>query len=199
MNMKSVRGLAAVAVLAVSPAFFAQAQMKDGPTPRIAPGTLVDPQKSFDAMLTSFEVEFTGAAKAMPAEKYSFAPSATTFAPAQHEDFKGVRTFGQQVTHVAQANYFYASSFGSMPPDVDVQALGKLTDKDQVLAALAASFVFAHKAVANLTDKNAFESVHENDTRASLAGGLVAHGFDHYGQMVEYLRMNGIVPPASTK
>jgi len=47
--------------------------------------------------------------------------------------------------------------------------------------------------------QNAFESVQGTDTRASLAGGLVAHANDHYGQLVEYLRMNGIVPPASRK
>jgi len=67
------------------------------------------------------------------------------------------------------------------------------------VAAAQASFDFAHKAFAALTAKNAFESVRGDQTRASIAGGLVAHGFDHYGQMVEYLRMNGIVPPASAK
>ncbi len=67
------------------------------------------------------------------------------------------------------------------------------------MAALKASFVFAHKAIATLTVANAFDGVHGEQTRASLAGGLVAHGFDHYGQLVEYLRMNGIVPPASRK
>jgi hypothetical protein len=50
-----------------------------------------------------------------------------------------------------------------------------------------------------LTAQNAFESVHGSATKASLAGGLVAHANDHYGQLVEYLRMNGIVPPASRK
>jgi hypothetical protein len=83
--------------------------------------------------------------------------------------------------------------------DTDLKAIDSLTDKNKVVAALQASFDFAHKAMATLTAKNAFESVHENDTRASLAGGLVAHGFDHYGQLVEYLRMNGVIPPASTK
>ena len=84
-------------------------------------------------------------------------------------------------------------------PDVDVKGLAKIKGKDNAVAALTASFAFAHKAVGTLTAQNAFESVHGTNTRASLAGELVAHAFDHYGQLVEYLRMNGIVPPASRK
>ena len=145
-------------------------------------------------MLTGLEKEFTSAAEAMPADKYSFAPPSTNGA-----QFDGVRTFAQEITHVAQANYNYASGVGKMKPDVDVKGLSKLTDKTQVLAALAASFAYAHKAIATLTPQNAFESAYGNASRASLAGGVVAHAFDHYGQMVEYLRMNGIVPPASAK
>jgi len=140
-----------------------------------------------------------GAAKAMPAEKYSFAPSAAIFAPSQAADFKGVRTFAAQLTHIAEANYYYAGMASGIKMDADLKAIDSLTDKSKVVAALQASFDFAHKAMATLTAKNAFESVHEYDTRASLAGGLVAHGFDHYGQLVVYLRMNGVIPPASAK
>jgi len=71
------------------------------------------------------------------------------------------------------------------------------------VAALAGSFAFAHKAIATLTPGNAFEVVKLPEpgmwTRGTLAAFGVAHAFDHYGQMVEYLRMNGIVPPASAK
>jgi hypothetical protein len=197
MNMKSTRGILAATLLTVAP-LFANAQTTAS-APKTAPHTQVEPSKTFDAMLTDFEKEFTSAAKAMPADKYSFAPSSTIFAPAQTSDYKGVRTFASEITHVTAANYYYASAFGGMKVDVDLKAIDKLTDKDQILAALAASFVFTHKAIATLTPQNAFESVHDPSTRASLAGGVVAHGFDHYGQMVEYLRMNGIVPPASAK
>ncbi len=175
-----------------------QAQMGDV-APKIGPGTLIQPSKTFDAMLSAFEEEMMGLAKAMPAEKYNFVPSAATFVPGQKTKYEGVKTFGAMVAHVAQANYFYASSLSELKVDTDVKAIGSMTDKDQIVGALAASFTFAHKAVATLTEKNAFESVHEMQTRASLAGGLVAHGFDHYGQLVEYLRMNGVVPPASEK
>ncbi len=196
MNLKKMLVLAAFTLgLCCS----AQAQTGGSATPKIAPGTKVDPAKSFDTMLTGFEEEMMAAAKAMPADKYGFAPSSAIFAPGQKSDYKGVRTFAQEVTHVAQANYYYASMAGRLKIDADLKALPNLTDKDQCVAALAASFAFAHKAYANITADNAFESVRETQTRASLAGGLVAHGFDHYGQMVEYLRMNGIVPPASVR
>jgi len=174
-------------------------QAQTGPAPKIAPGTMIQPSKTFDAMLSDFEKEMMGLAKAMPANKYSFTPSAAVFASGQTTEFKGVRSFGSMVGHIAEANYYYGSAVGGLKADVDVKAIEKMTDKDQIVAALAASFAFAHKAMANLTDKNAFESVHESSTRASLAGGLVAHGFDHYGQLVDYLRMNGMVPPASMK
>ena len=174
-----------------------QAQM--GGAAASATVTPVDPAKSFDAGLSGFEKEMMGLAKAMPAEKYDFAPSAAIFVPSQTTEYKGVRGFGPMVVHVAQANYFYASTLSGIKPDVDVKALGNLKSKDEIVAALGASFAFAHKAIATLTPANAFDGVRGTQTRASMAGALVAHGFDHYGQLVEYLRMNGMVPPASQK
>jgi hypothetical protein len=149
------------------------------------------------------EHEMMGAVKAMPADKYDFAPSAAIFVPTQKTEFATVRTFAQQATHVAEANYFFASIYSGLKPDVDVRGIEKLTKKDDVVAALAGSFAFAHKAIATLTPANAFEVIKSPEpgfaTRGTLAAFGVAHAFDHYGQMVEYLRMNGIVPPASAK
>jgi uncharacterized damage-inducible protein DinB len=181
----------------------AQAQMASG-APKIAPGTMIEPAKSFGDTLSGLEDELMGAVKAMPAEKFGFSPSAAIFASSQKTDYlspdnKGVRSFGAMVAHIAQANYFYGSALSGLKPDVDVKAIGSLTDKDKLVAALQASFEFLHKAIGTLTVQNAFESVRGTQTRASLAGGVIAHGFDHYGQLVEYLRMNGIVPPASAK
>ena len=167
--------------------------------PKVPAGTMIEPAKSFDGMLSAFEEEFMGAAKAFPAEKYDFAPSAAIFAAGQGSEYAGVNTFRATVLHVAAANYFYASAVSGIKPDVDTKALADIKGKDNAIAALAASFAFSHKAFATLTAQNAFESVRGTQTRASLAGGLVAHGFDHYGQMVEYLRLNGIIPPASRK
>jgi hypothetical protein len=176
----------------------AQAQM-DAKEPKIAAGTIIEPAKSFDAMLKGFEEEFVPLAEAMPAEKFDFAPSAANFVAGQGSEYATVSTFRAMVLHVASANYFYGSMVSGIKPDVDVKALAAIKGKDQAIEALKASFVFAHKAFGTLTAKNAFESVRGTQTRASAAGGLVAHGFDHYGQLVEYLRMNGIVPPASRK
>jgi uncharacterized damage-inducible protein DinB len=172
--------------------------------PKIAPGTMIEPARSFGDVLSSFQEDLMGVVKAMPAEKFGFAPSAEIFAPSQKPDYlspdnKGVRSFGAMVAHIAQANYFFGGALSGLKPDVDVKAIGSLTDKDKLVAALAASFDFLHKAIGTMTAQNAFESVKGTQTRASLAGFAIAHGFDHYGQLVEYLRMNGIVPPASAK
>jgi uncharacterized damage-inducible protein DinB len=162
-----------------------------------AVGSPVDPAKEIDGMLNLFETEFMGVVKAMPADKYSFAPQ-TSMIPGSKYD--GVRTFAAQVAHVIQANYSFYSRVGDMKPDIDMKAVGSMTKKEDLVAAAAASFAFAHKAIATITTANAFIAIKGADgmnTRASLASFGVAHGYDHYGQLVEYLRMNGIIPPAS--
>jgi len=194
MTMKRI---AAVVALAVCSAVGVQAQMGMGAGPAIAPGTAIDPAKSFDASVTQIETLWMGAAKAMPADKYNFAPTAAIFAPGQKVQFDGVRTFAQIVTHTIQANYGIFGAIGGIKPDVDVKAIGDLKTKDDIVKALAATFVFAHKAVANVTTANAFSSVRGMQTPASMMAGAVGHAEDEYGQAVEYLRMNGVVPPAS--
>ena len=168
-----------------------------------APGTIFAPSAAMDIQLSMIEGEMMGAVKAMPAENYGFAPTQAIFAPGQKTEFATVRTFAQQATHVAEANYFFYMGVSGLKPDVDMKAILKLTKKDDVVAALAGSFAFAHKAIAPLTPANSFEVLKFEEpgvwTRASLASFGVSHAFDHYGQMVEYLRMNGIVPPASAK
>jgi uncharacterized damage-inducible protein DinB len=170
------------------------AQM-DGP-PKGAPvGSTVMIGKALEEPLTVFEYQCMGVAKTMPAEKYNFAPASTGGAK-----FDGVRTFAQEATHLADANYYFYSVISGTKPDVDVKAIGELTKKEDIVAALAKSFAFAHKALATLTLENAFvaiKPVDGVDTRAGVAAFAVAHGYDHYGQMVEYLRMNGLVPPGS--
>jgi uncharacterized damage-inducible protein DinB len=152
-------------------------------------------------MLRSFEYgeyEFRSAAEAMPAEKYGYRP-----APGDYGGVfpgygpKELRTFAEQVKHVAQQNYVFFSDVGRMQPDVDVDAIAKLKTKDDIVAALEASFAFAHKAVATLTIENASEVVPgpQLATRATTAAHGIAHGYNHQGQLVEYERMNGIEPP----
>ena len=198
-----MRMLAVCLVLGVS-SLVATAQMAMGGSDSgPAVGTIAAPSKAVDSQLSLIEGQMMGAVKAMPAEKFSFAPSAAIFVPAQTTQFATVRTFAQQATHVAQANYYFYMVISGLKPDVEVAGIGKLTKKEDVVAALAGSFAFGHKAIATLTAANAFEVVKLNEpgmwTRGTVAPFGVSHAFDHYGQMVEYLRMNGIVPPASAK
>jgi|ERR1700679_633900 hypothetical protein len=160
----------------------------------------VAPAKAVDELMNLFEHEAMGVAQAMPADKYNFAPTQTIFAQGQAVKFDTVRTFAQQVMHVAEANYYFYSVVGGMKPDVDTKTLEGITTKDEAVEALAASFRFAHKAIATITPTNAFVTIKPVDgmnTRVSIATFGVAHGYDHYGQLVEYLRMNGVVPPGS--
>jgi len=168
-----------------------------------AAGTMAAPSTAIDSQLSLIEGEMMGLVKAMPAEKYGFAPSAAIFAAGQTTKFDGVRTFAQQATHVAEANYFFFGTVSGLKPDVDVSGIEKLTSKEDVVKALAASFAYGHRAIATLTAANAFEVIKSPEpgfqTKATLAQFAVSHANDHYGQMVEYLRMNGMVPPASAK
>jgi hypothetical protein len=195
----TMKRFAAILALAISTAVAVQAQMGGGPgsAPAAAPGAAVDPAKSFDASVSQIERLWTGAAQAMPADKYGFAPSSAIFVPGQTVKYDGVRTFAQIVTHTIQVNYSMFASIGGIRPDVDTAAIAKLTSKDDILKALADTFAFAHKAVANVTAANAFDSVRGMQTRATILASAVGHANDEYGQAVEYLRMNGIVPPAS--
>ncbi len=195
-----IRLMAACCLLSLGLAARAQmGGMAKGP----APGAIATPAEAFDSQLSVIEGEMMSAVKAMPSGKFDFAPSAAIFVPEQATEFATVRTFAQQATHVAEANYFFYGTVSGLKPDRDPQAILKLTAKDDVVAALAGSFAFAHKAIATLTPANSFEVIKSPEpgfqTRATLAAFGIAHGFDHYGQMVEYLRMNGIVPPASAK
>lgn len=190
-------GLALGACCLMSVGTAASAQMKMDAPMKMGAAT---PAKALDDLLTLYENDAMGVVKAMPADKYNFAPSVAIFVPGQGVKFGTVRTFVQQVTHVAEANYYFYSAVGGMKPGIDTDALAKITTKDEAVAALAASFAFAHKAIATITPENAFEPIKPIDgqsTRATLAAFGVAHGYDHYGQLVEYLRMNGVVPPGS--
>jgi uncharacterized damage-inducible protein DinB len=158
-----------------------------------AAGEVQSPSEVYGGMLKRLSEQVVGAAEAMPAEKYDFAPTAGKF--------DGVRTFGAQVQHLAEANYFFFSGFGlsGAPDDAKLKAL---KSKDELVQALKDSFAYAQKGIDTMTPQNAFATVGAGKmqmTRAGWATICLAHSMDHYGQMVEYLRMNGIVPPASQK
>jgi DinB superfamily len=195
MQLYRYFAVSACCVLLAMPVMsFAQAEGSSKPAVAPAPTTIA-PAESLNALLGLIEKEVVGAAEAMPAEKYDFAPTGPG-------DFKGVRTFGGQVRHIAQANYEFFKGW-NVPGGVDPKSLDSLKTKDELVKALRDSFTYAHAAISTITPENAFASVPGPPelklTRASVAAFAVAHPEDHYGQMVEYLRMNGIIPPASRK
>jgi uncharacterized damage-inducible protein DinB len=150
-----------------------------------------------DHIITNLENEFVPAAEAMPEDKYGFAPT--------EGEFKNVRTFGQQVKHVAAVNYELAAAIlqERQPADINGEAgPASVTSKADILNYLKESFRYAHKAVATINQGNEAETVKSpfgegKVSRLGLACSISWHGYDHYGQMAVYLRMNGIVPPAS--
>jgi hypothetical protein len=203
MTMKRILVIATMAVCcAISCTISASAQVGGTVSTATAAGSLVAPAATFSGLLNAPESQMVSLVKAMPADKFGFAPSAAIFVPSQKTEFTGVRTFGALVVHVAQANYGLGGRIGGPKPTVDMAALAKLTDKDQIVAALEASFAYVHTAIGTLTPENVFESAKgpmPDGTRGSMAAFVAVHTSDEYGQMVEYLRMNGMVPPASVK
>ena len=164
-----------------------------------APMFAADPLATvFDNDLKGVERDVLGLAGAMPADKYKFAPT--------NGEFKGVRTFATQAKHIATILYQVASAELGEKPPVDIGTTDNGPDsiqtKDQVLAYLKGAFAYAHKSIATLTVKNQLDGIKspfENGTipRISTASMFTWHTFDHYGQMVVYARMNGVVPPGS--
>ncbi len=102
----------------------AKAQMGQA-APKVPAGTMIEPGKSLEALLKIYEEEMTSAVKAMPADKFGFAPSPAIFKPDQGVNYEGVRTFGAMVAHIAQANYYFFSTLGGAKPDVDMKAIGQ--------------------------------------------------------------------------
>jgi DinB superfamily len=173
--------------------------MGQGSTPPAPPSSI---SGVLNARLKGIESEFVSAADAMPEDKYSFAPT--------NGEFKGVRTFARQVRHVAATNWEVAAGVLGEKPPVDTKGPNDngpeaIKTKADIMKYLKDSFAYVHKAVDQITPENAVAQINSpfdpsgkaKTTRLGMAVLLFGHGFDHYGQMVEYLRMNGIIPPAS--
>jgi uncharacterized damage-inducible protein DinB len=172
-------------------ACFAQAQAQ----PSQPPTSLAS---MVDREISAVEKQLVDAAEAMPEEKFNFTPESLTIAG---DDYKGVRSFAVQVKHVASSNYFIWSPItGDAVPAAIKDGNGPvdMKTKAEILKFLKESFALGHKAAASLNAENMLQPVGKGKSaRLHLAEFGVAHAYNHYGQMVEYLRMNGIVPPAS--
>jgi len=151
-----------------------------------------------DREITIIEKLVVDAAEAMPEEKFNFSPESLNI---PGSDYKGVRSFAVQVKHIASSNYFIWLPLTGDKPPMDLgtgNGPENLKTKADILKFLKESFALGHKAAATLTTENMLQNPERSkSTRLRLATFGVAHAYDHYGQMVEYLRMNGIVPPAS--
>ncbi|HXZ14356.1 MAG TPA: DinB family protein [Candidatus Sulfotelmatobacter sp.] len=152
--------------------------------------------RAVDEWVTKSEELLIPAAEAMPEEKYSFAPT--------KGEFQGVRTFAEQVKHLAAANFqLGALNLGEKPPHAErgEKAPESVRTKAEIVEYLKASFAYLHRAAGAIDEKNAATAVDlpggRHGTRVGLLIDALAHSQNHYGQMVEYLRMNGIVPPES--
>ena len=150
-----------------------------------------------DGTVKTIESELVPAVEAMPEEKFGFAPT--------NGEFKGVRTFAQQAKHVAAVNYIVAATILGEKPPVDTggeKGPDSVASKADIVKFLKDSYAYAHKAVATINEGNAVAPIKNpfgegTATRLGMSTVFAWHGFDHYGQMVVYLRSNGIVPPAS--
>ncbi|HXT04715.1 MAG TPA: DinB family protein [Casimicrobiaceae bacterium] len=194
------RSVVLAAAVLLSAGVFAEAQI-----PVARPGQFgldsatAQDRIDFRAAITFIRAQVVGVAEAMPADKYRFAPTAG--------EFHGVRTFGQQIKHLAATNYILAAAaLGQAPPADAGDEAGpdSVHTKAQHLAYLAGSFEALDRAAAAIGDRSVpvksspispFQG--GSATRLALVAEALIHTNDHYGQLVVYLRMNGIVPPAS--
>ena len=129
------------------------------------------------------------AAEKMSADDYGFAPTA------------GVRTFGQLVGHVADAQYLFCSPvLGEANPAPGIEK--SKTAKADLVEALKAAFAYCDKAYAATTDANAASLVTLFGGERTRLGALsfnTTHNYEHYGNMVTYMRIKGVVPPTSER
>jgi uncharacterized damage-inducible protein DinB len=144
---------------------------------------------------TMIEQSFVPLAEAMPAEKYSFTPA--------NGEFANVRTFAEQVKHVACANFAFFNEIEKKDPPAGCETGGpsRASTKAELVTYLRDSFTYAGRVLRQMTPANAMDPAGGPyggaSTRLGLTTLAIWHASDHYGQLVVYLRMNGVVPPAS--
>jgi hypothetical protein len=152
-----------------------------------------------DRDISAVEKQIVDVAEAMPEDKFNFSPETLNIPGG---DYKGVRSFAVEVKHVAASNWFIWSPLtGEKLPEGlgdDGNGPANKKTKAEIIKFLKDSFALGHRAAATLTTENMLQAPGTSkSTRLRLAEFGVSHAYNHYGQMIEYLRMNGIVPPAS--
>jgi len=147
----------------------------------------------FEQSVSGPERAILSLANAMPEAQYSFVPT--------NGEFKGVRSFAQLGKHVAVDNYMMGAALlrEKVPIDIGVRENGPdaISTKTQVAQFLQDSFTYLHKAVHTVNQRNLMEPVNYDGVpvpRLSIVNAAISHPWDIYGQMIEYLRMNGVDP-----
>jgi uncharacterized damage-inducible protein DinB len=191
MKTRSVLALAALLMSAT----FAGAQ----PPPPPAPGTVKPrPPQSFptylQAQYATLKTNLMGSAEKMPADQFAFKPT------------PDVRTYGQLFGHTMATQYAYCSTVKGEPSPALNKDLEKVTDKATVIQMVKDSFAYCDDAFAALSNANALEMITQGAApnqrqiaRANQLTMLIVHGNEHYGNLVTYMRMKGIVPPSSAQ
>jgi hypothetical protein len=155
---------------------------------------------AIERQLIYIEKNIVSSAEAMPEDKFYFTPESLGI---KSGEFKGVRSFAGQVKHLATDNFAIWSPITGDPLRTDIKDVNgpeSIKTKTEIIQFLKESFAMGHKAIATLTEKNAMDMLPFRGSslpRLDLAFYALTHANEHYGQMVIYLRMCGIIPPAS--
>jgi DinB superfamily len=172
--------------------FSASAQTTPAPTApaAIAPAVIKNPISS--ALRDTYpnrSKNTIAAVDAMPADKFSYKPSADQM------------TFGHLVAHMIEANYGLCSGAAAVPAP-KVEEVKDTDPKDKLVPALKASFDFCGDALAKMDDSKLGETIEGHGqqlSRARFALGIASNWADHYAEAAMYLRANGILPPTAKK
>ena len=203
--MKILRIFLLSVVLSIAVGAFAQGGAPAAKPATPAPQAQTAPEPAtlatlVDSQVSQYEKNVVGVAEAMPDDKYNFTPASLKIPGAAYDN---VRTFAELVKHTATANYrFWTTLTGEqMPANIKgPNGPEELKTKAEIIKFLKDSFEVGHRAAKTITAQNALEQLpffRGTQPRLWIATATVVHAADEYGQMVEYLRMNGIVPPAS--
>jgi len=202
-DMSNRRVGAVIVVCAVVFASAARAQQEHRPTAAELSRNET-PGKALARRWGDQEYEVRAAAEAMPEEKWSYRPAQGQFKNKKPESgLVELRTFAEQVKHVACANFAFAAELdGTKPPEAcDKGGPSPAHTRAELLVYLRDSFSTLKKSLSAITAKNMYDPIEGPyagpNTRLGLAQVCIWHAADHYGQMTLYLRLNGIVPPAS--
>lgn len=128
-------------------------------------------------------------AEKVPEDLYAFQPTPE------------VKTMAQMLGHVADANYmFCAAVLGEKSPSPGVEKT--MSTKAQIVPALKAAFAYCDKAYEQMTDAEGAKTIkffNREMAKATVLGFNSFHTMEHYGNLVTYMRIKGIVPPSSER